>query len=78
VLFWLIVLIATAYLAYRRWGPTGDEGATSPGKTVEEIERNIREANEMHFEGMAEDGEPIPEPSTLTREVEINLGADAA
>jgi predicted RNase H-like HicB family nuclease len=46
-------------------------GCVTTGQTVEEIERNIREAIELHLEGMAEDGEPIPEPSTLTREIEV-------
>jgi predicted RNase H-like HicB family nuclease len=46
-------------------------GCVTTGQTVEEIERNIREAIELHLEGMAEDGETIPEPSTLTREIEV-------
>ncbi len=46
-------------------------GCITTGCTVEEIEENIREAIELHLEGMREDGEPIPEPTTLTREVEI-------
>ena len=37
-------------------------GCVTTGKTVEEVERNIREAIELHLEGMLEDGEPIPEP----------------
>ena len=46
-------------------------GCISTGKTVDEIARNIREAIELHLEGMAEDGDPIPEPSTLTIEIEV-------
>ena len=46
-------------------------GCITTGHTLEEIEENIREAIELHLEGMREDGEPIPEPTTLTREVEI-------
>ncbi len=46
-------------------------GCITTGRTLEEIEENIREAIELHLEGMREDGEPIPEPTTLTREVEI-------
>lgn len=42
----------------------GLPGCVTTGKTVEEVERNIREAIELHLEGMLEDGEPIPEPST--------------
>lgn len=39
-------------------------GCITTGKTVEEVERNIREAIELHLEGMIEDGQPVPEPST--------------
>ena len=35
-------------------------------------ERLIREAIELHLEGMAEDGLPIPEPSTEVEYVEVN------
>lgn len=37
-------------------------GCISTGRSVEEIERNMREAIELHLEGMAEDGDTIPEP----------------
>ena len=40
-------------------------------KTVEEIEHNIREAIELHLEGLREDGEPIPEPQTAVAYVEL-------
>jgi predicted RNase H-like HicB family nuclease len=48
-------------------------GCVTTGKTLEEIERNIREAIELHLEGMAEDGEPIPEPSTAVAYVELQV-----
>jgi predicted RNase H-like HicB family nuclease len=38
--------------------------------TVEEVERLIREAIEFHLEGMREDGEPVPEPTTIATHVE--------
>jgi predicted RNase H-like HicB family nuclease len=50
-------------------------GCITTGKTVEEIARNIREAIELHLEGMAEDGVPIPEPSTLALEIEVPFAA---
>jgi len=50
-------------------------GCISTGKTVDEIAHNIREAIELHLEGMAEDGDPIPEPSTLTIEIEVPFAA---
>ena len=39
-------------------------GCITTGKTVAEIELNIREAIELHLEGLMEDGDPIPEPKT--------------
>ena len=45
-------------------------GCITTGRTVEEIERNIREAIELHLEGMREDGQPIPEPVTAVTYVE--------
>ena len=48
-------------------------GCVTTGKTLEEIECNIREAVELHLEGMLEDGEPIPEPSTSVSFVELKV-----
>jgi len=48
-------------------------GCVTTGKTVEEVERNIREAIELHLEGMREDGEAIPEPSTAVAYVEMQV-----
>lgn len=50
-------------------------GCVTTGKTVEEIERNIREAISLHLEGMREDGEPIPEPTTVALEIEVPSAA---
>jgi predicted RNase H-like HicB family nuclease len=48
-------------------------GCITTGRTLEEIEQNIREAIELHFEGMMEDGEPIPEPKTSVSYVELQV-----
>ena len=40
-------------------------GCISAGRTVEEAARNIREAIELHLEGIIEDGEPVPPPQTV-------------
>ncbi len=37
-------------------------GCAAVGRTVEKVLANMKKALELHFEGMAEDGEPIPEP----------------
>ena len=46
-------------------------GCVATGQTKEEVERLIREAIEMHLEGMAEDGLPIPEPTSSVEYVEV-------
>lgn len=47
-------------------------GCVSTGNTLEEVERNMREAIALHLEGLEEEGEPIPEPSTQCQYVETN------
>ena len=46
-------------------------GCVSTGRSIEETGRNIREAIEFHLDGMREDGDPIPEPTTVTVFVEV-------
>jgi predicted RNase H-like HicB family nuclease len=45
-------------------------GCVAVGDTVEEVEKLIAEAIEFHLEGMREDGDPIPEPTTIATYVE--------
>ena len=45
-------------------------GCVSTGMTLEDVARNIREAIELHLEGLQAEGEPIPEPSTYCQYVE--------
>jgi predicted RNase H-like HicB family nuclease len=47
-------------------------GCVATGTTKEEVERLIREAIELHLQGMVEDGLPIPEPSSQVEYVEVN------
>jgi predicted RNase H-like HicB family nuclease len=37
-------------------------GCAGVGKTIEETLANMKGALELHFEGMVEDGDPIPRP----------------
>jgi predicted RNase H-like HicB family nuclease len=48
-------------------------GCITTGKTLAEIEQNIREAIALHLEGMIEDGDPIPEPTTSVSYVELQV-----
>ena len=47
-------------------------GCVATGDTQEEVERLIREAIELHLAGLAEDGLPIPEPSSRGEYGEVN------
>ena len=63
--------IASRYLVLIEGGPPSNYSAWSPdlpgcaaaGDTIEETERLMREAIELHLAGLAEDGGPLPEPS---------------
>ena len=46
-------------------------GCVATGFTVEEVEREIREAIEFHLEGLRDAGEPIPEPTSRMAYVEV-------
>jgi predicted RNase H-like HicB family nuclease len=46
-------------------------GCVSVGKTEVEVETLIREAIDFHMRGMIEDGLPIPEPTSISRMVEV-------
>ncbi len=47
-------------------------GCVAVGETVDEVEQLIAEAIEFHLEGMREDGDPIPEPTSTSTEVEVS------
>jgi predicted RNase H-like HicB family nuclease len=47
-------------------------GCVATGRTKEEVEKLIREAIELHLQGMAEDGLPIPEPSSRVDYVDVD------
>ncbi len=46
-------------------------GCVATGVTPEETEREIREAIELHLEGLREDGAPIPPPSSKVQYIEV-------
>ena len=47
-------------------------GCVATAKTRDGVERLIKEAIELHIEGMIEDGDPIPTPSAYATEVEVS------
>lgn len=46
-------------------------GCVATGSTLEETEQAIREAIEFHLEGLRDDGEPIPPPTSRVDYVEV-------
>jgi len=62
---------AQRYLILVEGGPPSNHSAWSPdlpgcvatGATVEDVEREMRAAIALHLEGLAADGEPLPEAS---------------
>jgi len=52
-------------------------GCVTAGATIEEARRLAEEALEMHVDGMAEDGEPLPTPSSLDAIMADPANADA-
>jgi predicted RNase H-like HicB family nuclease len=59
--------------------PDGHFGAWAPdlpgcialGDTVEETEREMREAIAFHLDGLHEDGLPVPTPKTVSATVRV-------
>jgi predicted RNase H-like HicB family nuclease len=49
-------------------------GCIAAGSTLEETEKLMREAIEMHLDGMREDGDPIPTPTTIAKEITVLAG----
>jgi predicted RNase H-like HicB family nuclease len=46
-------------------------GCIATGQILEEVEQQIREAIEFHLDGMREDGEVIPQPSSQVEYVDV-------
>jgi predicted RNase H-like HicB family nuclease len=53
-------------------------GCVTTGATREEVIARMREAIELHLQGMREDGEPIPEPNSDPGWVEVSLPSSVA
>jgi predicted RNase H-like HicB family nuclease len=46
-------------------------GCVATGSTVQETEQAIREAIALHLEGLREDGDPVPPPSSRVEYIEV-------
>jgi predicted RNase H-like HicB family nuclease len=48
-------------------------GCIASGRTLAETEQRIREAVELHLQGLKEDGLPIPEPASRVEYVDVTV-----
>jgi predicted RNase H-like HicB family nuclease len=46
-------------------------GCAAVAETIEEVLQLIQEAIEFHLEGLVNDGQPLPEPSSIVEYVEV-------
>jgi predicted RNase H-like HicB family nuclease len=49
----------------------GPPGCVATGATLEEVEKFLREAIEVHIAGLREDGLPVPAPSSVVEYLEV-------
>jgi predicted RNase H-like HicB family nuclease len=49
----------------------GLDGCVATGKTVEEVESNMRDAIEFHLEGMRLHGDQLPERMPIIKTVQV-------
>ena len=45
-------------------------GCVATGATVKDAEREIRDAIRFHIDGLKEDGQPVPQPTSIADYVE--------
>ncbi len=74
-----LVVIEKANGNYSAYSPDLP-GCIATGKTIEETERNMHKAIEMHVRGLLEDGLPIPETQSVAEYIAVAepVSADAA
>jgi predicted RNase H-like HicB family nuclease len=65
-----LVVVEQTETGYSAYSPDL-EGCVATGQTRDEVEREMQEAIEFHLDGMMRNGEPIPDPHTYSRYVEV-------
>jgi predicted RNase H-like HicB family nuclease len=67
-----LIVVEKTGTGYSAYSPDLD-GCIATGKTREEVEREMQEAIAFHLEGMSRSDEPIPEPQTYSRYIEVSV-----
>ncbi len=65
-----LIVVEKTGTGYSAYSPDLD-GCVATGRTREEVEREMQGVITFHLEGMAQSGEPIPEPRTYSAYVEV-------
>jgi len=65
-----LIVIEKTSTGYSAYSPDLD-GCAATGANREEVEKEMREAIAFHVEGMARDGQPVPQPHTYSAYVEV-------
>jgi predicted RNase H-like HicB family nuclease len=69
-----LILVESGPNNYSAWSPDLP-GCAGAGDTIEETVADMREAIAFHIEGLAADGDPIPEPTGPGVYIEQNSAA---
>lgn len=67
-----LVVIEKANGSYSAYAPDLP-GCVATGKTVDEVERNMHEAIEMHVRGLLEDRLPVPKSAALSEYMAVAI-----
>jgi len=46
-------------------------GCVSTGRSLDEVENNMKEAIALHLDGLRDEGQPVPEPHSYSVYVEL-------
>jgi predicted RNase H-like HicB family nuclease len=64
------VIIERTDTGFSAWVPDLP-GCVATGATRDEVERNLREAIDLHLDGLRQDGTEIPEPTSVCATLEV-------
>jgi predicted RNase H-like HicB family nuclease len=65
-----LIVVEKTGTGFSAYSPDLD-GCVATGRTREEVEREMQEAIAFHLQGMAQNGEKIPEPLSYSTYVEV-------
>jgi len=65
-----LVVIESTETGYSAYSPDLP-GCVATGRTREEVEKNMRDAIELHVQGLLDDNLPVPEPTTFAEYISI-------